>query len=96
VPRERQRIEVTGYVADGAPWADLRLVVDGEVLAQAQDATRLRTWWEFTPGHHTFWLEGQRTPASQVEQTAPALIVVETNTSTSVTTISSEEQIAVP
>lgn len=78
VPAERQRIEVSGYVADGTPWAELRLLVDGEVLAEAQDATRLSAWWQFTPGVHNFWLEGRRTPESDAEQTSPALVIVET------------------
>jgi hypothetical protein len=87
VPRDRQRIEVSGYVADGAPWAELRLLADGQLLAEAQDATRLRAWWEFAPGSHTFWLEGKRRVDSQVEQTAPALVVIETSAATTVTSL---------
>lgn len=87
VPRDHQRIEVSGYVADGASWAELRLVVDGQTLAEAQDATRLRAWWEFGPGNHTFWLEGKRSPDSQVEQTAPALVVIETSVANTMTSL---------
>jgi penicillin-binding protein 1C len=96
VPRNRQRIEVSGYVADGTAWADLRLVVDGQVLAQARDATRLRAWWEFTPGTHIFWFEGQRTTQSEVEKTTPALVVVETDTSATVKIIESASEVVVP
>ncbi|MCC6453743.1 MAG: transglycosylase domain-containing protein [Caldilineaceae bacterium] len=85
VPRDRQRIEVNGYVADGTPWAELRLIVDGEVLADAQDATRLRAWWQFTPGSHHFWLEGRRTSDSEIERTNPSLVLIETGAATTVT-----------
>jgi hypothetical protein len=77
VPRDRQRIGVSGYVAAGTSWAKLRLIVDGQVLAEAQNASRLRAWWEFAPGNHTFWLEGERTDTSVTEQTAHALVVIE-------------------
>ena len=85
VPRDRQRIEVNGYVSDGTTWAELRLIVDGEVLAEAQNASRLRAWWEFTPGTHQFWIEGKRTTDGEVERTTPALVVIENNMATTVT-----------
>ena len=77
VPSERQRIEIAGYAADGQPWAELRLVRDGEVLAQANAATQLRAWWVFTPGVHRFWLEGKRTLDAPTERSSVALVVVE-------------------
>jgi membrane peptidoglycan carboxypeptidase len=85
VPRDRQRIEVNGYVTDGTSWADLRLIVDGEIIAEAQNASRLRAWWEFTPGTHQFWIEGNRKVDSEVERTTPALVVIENNPATSIT-----------
>ncbi len=67
VPRERQRIEVGGYSADGEPWAELRLVKDGTILAQAKHANRINAWWVLEPGNHQFWLEGiQKTDGVQV------------------------------
>ena len=87
VPLDRQRIEVSGFVADGTSWAELRLMVDGKILAEAQDAARLRAWWQFTPGDHTFWLEGVRREGAMLEQTAPALVVIESGPATTVTTI---------
>jgi membrane carboxypeptidase/penicillin-binding protein PbpC len=88
IPRDRQRIEVSGYVTDGTSWAELRLIVNGEILAEAENAARLRAWWEFTPGSHSFWLEGKRTTTSEAEHTAPALIIIETNAATQVTSMS--------
>jgi penicillin-binding protein 1C len=87
VPIDHQRIEVSGYVADGTSWAELRLMVDGQVLADAQNAVRLRSWWEFTPGNHTFWLEGKRTNDSKTEKTTPALVVIQSNTTTIATSM---------
>ena len=75
VPRASQRIEVAGY-ADGGAWAELRLVVDGRVVAQAGGAQRLRAWWVLEPGEHRFRLEGQRTPGGPLEQSGEALVVV--------------------
>lgn len=77
VPADRQRIEISGYVADGTSWAELRLMVDGVTVAEAQDATRLRAWWQFTPGNHIFWLEGKRTATADVERTTDALVIIE-------------------
>jgi hypothetical protein len=88
VPLDRQRIEVSGYVADGTSWVELRLIVDGQILAEAQNAARLRAWWQFTPGNHTFWLEGKRTAASEKERTTPALVVIESDSNTTVTSMS--------
>ncbi|CAN5725907.1 PBP1A family penicillin-binding protein [soil metagenome] len=76
VPRERQRIEVAGYSADGAVWAELRLIKDGTLLAQATNATRISAWWVLEPGQHQFWLEGtQKTAGAQVRSDRAAVIV---------------------
>jgi membrane carboxypeptidase/penicillin-binding protein PbpC len=92
VPPDRQRVEVSGFVADGTSWAELRLMVDGRVIAEAQNAARLSVWWQFTPGNHTFWIEGKRLSGSEVESTAHALVVIEGSTeidpATSVTSMS--------
>ena len=77
VPEERQRIEVAGYSADGQPWAALRLVKDGTVLAQAAQATRLNTWWVLEPGEHRFWLEGTPATGGETVRSDVALVVVE-------------------
>ncbi|MEZ4868401.1 MAG: transglycosylase domain-containing protein [Caldilineaceae bacterium] len=77
VPRGSQRIEVSGYTNDGATWAHLRLIKDEEVLAQADQATRLQSWWVLEPGQHTFWLEGQATATSNWVRSNSAFIVVE-------------------
>ena len=57
------------------------------MLAEAQNAARLRAWWEFAPGKHTFWLEGKRTPDGEMEHTAPALVVIESDAATTVTSM---------
>jgi hypothetical protein len=88
VPRARQKIEVSGFTGDGTSWAVLRLMVDGTVLAEAQHANRLRAWWQFTPGNHSFWLEGQRSPDGPIERTAAALVVVEGGDDTTVSQVS--------
>lgn len=77
VPRDHQRLEVSGYTAQGERWSSLRLVVDGELLAEAQDAARIRTWWELTPGTHTLWLEGEAWPGAPTRQSDNALVIVE-------------------
>jgi penicillin-binding protein 1C len=77
LPVANQRIEVTGYVRSGEPWAALRLVKDGIVLAEAAGATRLSTWWTLTPGEHRFWLEGQPSAESTVVTSTVALVVVD-------------------
>ena len=59
LPAVNQRLRVEGIVADGARWAELRLVVDGATLAAAQDAARLSAWWEMAVGAHRFWIEGE-------------------------------------
>ncbi len=55
VPRERQRIKVSGVAPVNR--RELRLMVDGQPLATAYDSARLAAWWELTPGTHNFWLE---------------------------------------
>lgn len=76
VPRDRQRIEVAGYSADGNPWVELRLVKDGAVLAQAEHATRISAWWVLEPGEHHFWLEGVQTVGGSTIRSASAFVVV--------------------
>jgi penicillin-binding protein 1C len=80
VPRANQRFEVSGYVRDGAPWAELRLVASGPsgevALATAQDASRLSTWWQIEPGEWTFRLEGRADGTSATQQSATAFVQV--------------------
>lgn len=76
VPADRQRIQVAGYSSDGSPWVALRLVKDGIILAEANDAARLSAWWVFAPGMHYFWLEGEATPNGPTFRTEPALVEV--------------------
>ncbi|HHY54296.1 MAG TPA: hypothetical protein GYA08_02560, partial [Chloroflexi bacterium] len=59
LPAANQRLRIEGIVADGRPWAELRLVVDGTMISAAQDAARLSVWWEMTVGVHHFWIEGE-------------------------------------
>jgi penicillin-binding protein 1C len=76
VPAARQRIEVGGYVTDGSAWAELRLVQNGQPLAQAENAARLTAWWELAPGQHEFWLEGRATADAPWRQSARARVIV--------------------
>ena len=76
VPAERQRLPVRGY-ASGGVWHNLRLLVDGEVIAQAENATTIESWWQLIPGPHRFWLEGEQSANGPTERTEVILIVVE-------------------
>ncbi|RLT32511.1 MAG: hypothetical protein DWI57_18325 [Chloroflexi bacterium] len=76
VPGERQRLPVRGY-ASGAAWHSLRLLVDGEVLAQTQNTSTIESWWQLTPGQHRFWLEGEQTDSGPTERTEAITIVVQ-------------------
>jgi membrane carboxypeptidase/penicillin-binding protein PbpC len=76
MPQANQRIAVSGYIASGETWADLRLIKDGEVLAQGRDLTRLNAWWILASGHHRFWLEGKKTAAADWVQSDSALVIV--------------------
>ncbi len=77
LPPERQRIPVRGFTGDGRPWARLRLVVDGQVLLEAQEASRLSGWWVLSPGQHRFWLEGEPQAGDGTVRSETALVVVE-------------------
>jgi len=88
LPGENQRIAVRGYVADGAPWAELRLVArsdtrgdaDGAeeiVIATAVDAARISGWFALAPGEWRFVLEGERTPGGATEQSGVAFVQIE-------------------
>lgn len=76
VPAERQRLSVRGY-ANGGVWHSLRLLVDGEVIAQAERATAVESWWQLASGPHRFWLEGERSAGGPTERTEVISIVVE-------------------
>jgi hypothetical protein len=80
-----QKLEVAGYTHAGEPWHHLRLVVDGQVLAEAAAGARLRAWWPMTLGPHAIWLEGERTPGGPTTRSAPAQINVEPFTADAVT-----------
>ena len=72
-----QRLEAGGYTVDGRAWHSLRLLVDGQVLAEAKSAARLSAWWTMAVGPHTFWLEGERSAGAETERSATAQINVE-------------------
>ncbi len=76
VPAERQRLPVRGY-ASGGVWHSLRLLVDGEVIAQAEKATAVESWWQLASGPHRFWLEGEQNAGGPTERTEVISIVVE-------------------
>ena len=76
VPAERQRLSVRGY-ANGGGWHSLRLLVDGKVIAQAENTTAIESWWQLTPGPYRFWLEGEQSADGATERTEVISIVVE-------------------
>lgn len=79
--RDSQRIAVGGYVADGTPWAELRIVATGPsgrtVVAGATDGAHVTGWWALQTGTWRFHLEGRRTAAAPLERSGDALVVVE-------------------
>ncbi len=81
LPQASQRIQVGGYVQDGAAWSALRIVAEGpqgtRVVADAVDASRVAAWWAIEPGTWRFRLEGRRTPDAATEQSDAAVVVVE-------------------
>lgn len=77
LPRANQRVEVAGYVAAGQPWAELRLVKDGVILAEGAGVARLNTWWTLEEGEHHFWLEGRRSEGAALITSPRALVMVE-------------------
>ena len=80
-----QRLQAGGYSADGQPWHSLRLMVDGQTLAEGKDVARLSAWWTMTIGAHTFWLEGERSAGAETEHSATAQIDVAPFTTESIT-----------
>ncbi len=81
VARTSQRIAVGGLVADGAPWVELRIIVEGfggrALLAQSSDSAHVDGWWPLQSGTWRFHLEGRRTPTAPWERSDEALVVVE-------------------
>lgn len=77
VPTSSQRIRIGGYVESGDSWAQLRLVKDDLVIAEASAARRLESWWVLEPGQHRFWLEGKATPDAEWIRSTSAFVVVE-------------------
>ena len=70
VPAANQQLTVEGFVADGRAWAQLRLMVDGQVVAEGSNTARLRAQWPLQVGAHSFWLEGEETPGSATLRSA--------------------------
>ncbi|MEZ4726437.1 MAG: transglycosylase domain-containing protein [Caldilineaceae bacterium] len=77
LPRANQRIAISGYTADGAQWAALRLIKDETVLTETQHAIRIQSWWVLEPGQHQFWLEGKPTADADWIRSNQAFVVVE-------------------
>ena len=77
MPPAAQRLPVTGLATDGRLWAELRLVVDGDVVAAAQNAARLDGWWPLSLGAHRFWLEGEATAGAPTTRSSEASIRVD-------------------
>jgi membrane carboxypeptidase/penicillin-binding protein PbpC len=85
VEQQSQRLEAAGYTTDGRPWHSLRLVVDGQVLAEQSNAARLSAWWPMTPGAHAVWLEGEPTAGAETVRSPVAQVDVDLFTTGSVT-----------
>lgn len=77
LPAASQRLRVHGYSGDGERWAELRLLVNGAVIAQATDARQVGVWWQLAPGSHTFQIEGKKDANAKAAYSQRAKIVVE-------------------
>lgn len=80
-----QQLEAAGYTAGGRAWHSLRLVVDGQVLAESANAARLSAWWPMTVGAHTLWLEGEPVAGGETVRSNVAQVNVDPFTTGSVT-----------
>ena len=80
-----QQLEAGGYTADGRRWHSLRLVVDGEVLAEEENAARLSIWWPLVLGSHSVWLEGEPSAGSPTVRSNIAQVSVDPFTTGAVT-----------
>ena len=85
VPEESQRLEAVGYTTDGRAWHSLRLMLDGQAIAEQADSARLQAWWPMTLGAHTIWLEGEREQGGETIRSQVAQINVNPFTTQSVT-----------
>jgi membrane carboxypeptidase/penicillin-binding protein PbpC len=85
LPAASQRLEAVGYTADGRAWSSLRLVVDGQAIAEQANSRRLRAWWPMTLGGHAIWLEGERETGGETVRSQVAQIDVDPFTTESVT-----------
>ena len=47
-----------------------------QVIAEAKNSSRLSAWWVFTPGSHSFWIEGSEKVRDPIVRTAQALVVI--------------------
>lgn len=77
IPEASQQLEVAGHLRQNQPWATLRLVKDGAVLAEVAEANQIDSWWQLEVGQHRFWLEGQPTTDDAWVRSEEALVVVE-------------------
>ncbi len=78
LPQSNQQLEAAGYTADGHAWSNLRLLVDGQVIAETTDSARLHAWWPMMLGSHTLWLEGELAAGDTTQRSAAAQIHVDT------------------
>jgi hypothetical protein len=85
LPEESQRLEAAGFTTDGRAWSSLRLMVDGQVIAEQANSARLRSWWPMTLGTHAIWLEGERAAGAETVRSQVAQINVDPFTTESIT-----------
>ena len=77
MPQSAQRLPVTGLATDGRLWAELRLVVNGEVIESVQNGARLESWWTLMRGEHRFWLEGEVTGGAPTIRSSESVVRVD-------------------
>jgi hypothetical protein len=59
LPAANQRIRLHGKTVDGMDWTELRLVVDGRVVATRRSSANTEFWWPLEAGEHRIWVEGE-------------------------------------
>ena len=77
MPASSQRLRAVGLTTDGGAWAELRLMVDGHVIAAGQNVARLEGWWPMELGTHRFWLEGEEVAGGEITRSDEASIRVD-------------------
>ena len=76
LPSASQRLQVSGRTVDASAWHRLRLVVDGNVIAEKENAQVIDAWWTLETGAHYFHIEGMKTASDAMMKSEETFIEV--------------------